>query len=174
MVGDLRDTVQDSQSGFEKLIGSIPGYKGYKERELRREADKLLRTHLANRFDEQKRRLPGIVGQLTSAGRWGELSPLEQATLRLERLIDRMRTASYGYAGWFDAIKIEQQQLDTLYEFDAGLASGVDRIAEIVASLETLAGKGESTTAEANALLNVLQELNDTWSRRMDAVTGVA
>lgn len=174
MVGDLRDTVQGAQSGFEKLVGSIPGYKGYKERELRREADKILRTHLANRFDEQKRRLQGLMGQITSAGRWGELSPLEQATLRLERLIDRLRTASYGYAGWFDAVKIEQQQLDTLYEFDANLASGVDRVAEVMSALEGLAARGESTTAEVNALLTLLQELNDTFGRRTDAVMGIA
>lgn len=172
MPDDFRRKVEESQSGLEKLIGSIPGYKGYKERELRREADKLLRTHLAGRFDEQRRRLVGVMGALTSAGRLTELTSLEQANLRLQLLIDRLRTAAYGYAGLFDAVKVQQTQLDALYEFDANLATGVDRVAQIVSTLEGLASKGENTSAEARALLNVLQELNDTFSRRHEVIMG--
>jgi hypothetical protein len=170
MVSDYRRKVEDSQSGFEKLVGSIPGYKGYKERELRREADKLLRTHLAGRFDEQRRRLVDVMAQLTSAGRLSETVALERASLRLQLLIDRLRTAAYGYSGLFDAVKVEQAQLDALYEYDSTLATGVDRVAELVASLGALAGKGENTAAEASALLNVLQELNDTLSRRTEVI----
>ena len=171
MVEDYRDRVEGSQSGFEKLIGSIPGYKGYKERELRREADRLLRTHLADRFDEQRRRLVNVMGQLTSAGRLSETVALERANLKLQRLIDRLRTAAYGYAGLFDAIKIEQAELDALYEFDAALADGVDRVAEAIGAIEGLAGKGEGTSAEANALLNLIEELNNTLSRRVEALS---
>ncbi len=172
MVDDYRRKVEDSQSGFEKLVGSIPGYRGYKESELRREADKLLRTHLAGRFDEQRRRLVGVMGQLTDGGRLTELVVLEKASLKLQLLIDRLRTASYGYAGLFDAVKIQEAELDALYGFDAALASGADRVAEAVGSVQGLAGKGENTSAEAAALLNVLQELNDTFSRRMETIIG--
>ncbi len=172
MVDDYRQKVEDSQSGLEKLIGSIPGYKGYKERELRREADRLLRTHLAGRFDEERRRLVGVMGQLTNAGRLSELGALEQANLRLQRLVDRLRTAAYGYGGLFDALKIQQAQLDALYEYDASLAMGVDRVAELVGAVEGLAGKGESTAAEATALLGALEELNNTFGRRGEALAG--
>jgi hypothetical protein len=172
MASDLRRKVEGSQSSFEELVGSIPGYKGYKERELRREADKLLRTHLAARFDEQRRRLVDVMAQLTNAGRLDETVALERANLRLQLLIDRLRTAAYGYAGLFSAVKIEQAELDALYEYDSSLASGADRVAEVASAIESLAGRGESTSAEANALLNVLQELNDTFGRRMEAITG--
>ena len=171
MVSDYRRTVEDSQSGFEKLVGSIPGYQGYKERELRREADKALRTHLARRFDEQRRHLVGVMAQLTNAGQLTETVALERANLRLQLLIDRLRTAAYGYAGLFDAFKVEQAELDALYEFDSTLATGVDRVAELIGSIEGLAGKGENTSAEASALLDVLQELNDTFGRRMEVIT---
>ena len=172
MVDDFRRKVEESQSDLEKLLGSIPGYKGYKERELRREADKLLRTHLAGRFDEQRRRLVGVMAQLTDAARLNETVALERANLRLQLLIDRLRTAAYGYAGLFDAVKIEQRELDALYEYDAGLAAGVDRVAALVGSLEGLAGKGENTAAEANALLDALQGLNDALGRRTEAIIG--
>lgn len=168
----IRREIADSQSGFEKLVARIPGYKGYKEKELRREADKLLRTHLANRFDEARRHLLGIMEQLTSAGRLEETAALQRANLKLQLLVDRLRTATYGYAGWFDAIKIEQEELDRLYAFDSTLASGVERVNELVGTIGGLADRGESTAAEARALSSVLEELNDTFGRRSEAISG--
>ncbi|MDI7275947.1 MAG: hypothetical protein QME94_08200 [Anaerolineae bacterium] len=172
MTGDLRRKVEDSQSGFERLVGSVPGYKGYKERELRREADRLLRRHLARRFSGQRRRLTEAMGQLTAAGRLQELPALEKANLKLELLIDRLNTAAHGYAGLFDALKIEQQELDALYEYDASLAGGVDRVAEVVTAIRALVGRGETTAAEATALLDVLEEINDIFGRRMEVIAG--
>lgn len=172
MSDNIRRKIDESRTGLEKLIGSIPGYKGYKERELRREADHLLRTTLADRLDEQRRRLLGVMGTLTSAVRLGEIMPFERATLRLQQLIDRLRTAAYGASGMFDAVKIKQKELDALYAFDSGLQTGVDRVAQLVGSLEAQANKGENTGPDANALLGVLQELNDTFGRRMDVIIG--
>ena len=42
--GDARDAVEGSLGGVENIARMIPGYSGYKEKELRREADKLLRV----------------------------------------------------------------------------------------------------------------------------------
>lgn len=167
---DFRQKIEDSQSGFEKLIGSIPGYKGYKERELRREADRLLRTHLANRFDEQRRRLASVMSLVTSGKRLAELAALERAILKLQLLIDRLRTTAYGYAGLFDAVKVQQAELDALYEFDSRLTEAVERTAEIISALEKQATQGESTAAETNVLLSVLQEFNDTLGRRTEVI----
>jgi hypothetical protein len=44
--GDLRETIDSALGGLEALAIKIPGYKGYKEKELRREADKLLRGQI--------------------------------------------------------------------------------------------------------------------------------
>ncbi|MGQ9681541.1 MAG: hypothetical protein ACUVX9_03280 [Anaerolineae bacterium] len=172
MTTDYRSTVEGAQSGLERLVGSIPGYKGYKERELRREADKLLRTHLAGRLDEQRGRLVGLMGELTEAGRLSEITDLEKAVLRLQRLIDRLRTAAYGYAGLFDAVKVEQRQLDALYQFDLDLTVQVDQIAATVAALELKASQEESIGAETKALLGTLQAVNDLFGRRAEAITG--
>ena len=42
-MGDLYERVSEDRSWLEKIVGKIPGYKGYKEKEMRRESDKLLR-----------------------------------------------------------------------------------------------------------------------------------
>jgi len=168
----IRRQIAGSQSGFERLVAGIPGYRGYKEKELRREADKALRMHLSGRFDEARRRLLGAMDQLTSAGRLGEAAALQKANLRLQLLVDRLRTAPHGYAGWFDAIKVQQAELDRLYAFDSALATGADRVSELVAKVAGQAAAGESTSAEAGALANVIDELNDTFARRSEAIIG--
>ena len=61
---DLRDVVTEGMSGFEKLVAKIPGYKGYKEKEMRREADKLLRDHIYGVLIEQRRRIEDVQGEL--------------------------------------------------------------------------------------------------------------
>ena len=51
---DMREVVAGGMSGLEKLINKIPGYHGYKEKEMRRDADKLLRDHIYGVLTEQR------------------------------------------------------------------------------------------------------------------------
>ena len=64
--GDARDAVEGSLGGVESIARMIPGYKGYKEKELRREADKLLRLQVAGKLDDQRKRLSELQVQLVT------------------------------------------------------------------------------------------------------------
>jgi len=172
VVDDYRRSVEESQSGFERLVGSIPGYKGYKERELRRESDALLRRFLADSLAEQRRRLVGLMTRLADSGRIQELTPFERANLKLETLIDRLSTAAHGYAGLFDAIKVRQRELDALYDYDAALADGVDRIAEATDAIEARIASGEQASAEVSALADLVQEISETFGKRAEVLAG--
>jgi len=65
---DFLERVKGAMGGLESFISKVPGYKGYKEKELRREADKLLRDHLVRQFEEQQRKLNDQKLQLFSSG----------------------------------------------------------------------------------------------------------
>lgn len=165
---DLRERVRGALRGLERLVASIPGYKGYKEKEMRREADKLLRGHLARRFDEQRRRLPGLQRQLIEAKRLDLVDDLEEAVMKLQTLIDRLRTASYGYSGFFDAIKVKEEQIDALYDFDNALldevpkvAEGIDKVAEAIATKEGVGEIIESLTAAVGRIEDIFQKRQD-------------
>ena len=156
---DLREKVTEALGGLEQLVAKVPGYKGYKEKEMRREADKLLREQLARQFEEQRRRIPDLQKQLISSGQIGFLDDL-----------DRLKTASYGYAGFFDAIKVKEEQLDGLYEFDIALmdevpnvAAGINQVSEALAAKEGVA----ETIAD---LVSTIQGVNDTFSKRQDVI----
>jgi hypothetical protein len=171
---DLREKVTEALGGLEQLVAKVPGYKGYKEKEMRREADKLLREHLARQFEEQRRRIPDLQKQLISSGQIGFLDDLEDGGMKLQILIDRLKTASYGYAGFFDAIKVKEEQLDALYEFDNALMDEVPKVADGINKVSgTIVAQEGVAEAIAN-LVSTIQGVNDTFSKRHDVILQVS
>ena len=170
MLGDLTEKIKGSQSKLEQLISKIPGYAGYKQKEQRREADKLLRLHVARQYEAQLVRLNNTQMTLTTRGRLSSIVTLERAVMKLQLLIDRLKTASYGYTGLFDAVRVNEEALDKLYEFDQAMLAGVDELAALLTKLDEAAQAEASTAAEANDLIIKLEQLNTTFSQRQDVI----
>ena len=169
---DLTEKVQSAQGKLEELAKRIPGFAGYKQKEQRREADKLLRLHVARQFEEQLRRLNELQFTLTSRGQLMPVMTLERASIKLQLLIDRLKNASYGYAGLFDAIKVDEAALDRLYDFDQQTLQGVGQVAELLGKLEDVIHSEAPIATDAGALVSLVQELNDTYSHRQDVILG--
>jgi len=167
---DLRETVEKGLGGLETLAKKLPGYKGYKEKELRREADKLLRTQVADELDDQRKRLSELQVQLISLAQIEFLDDVERAVMKLQLLIDRLKTASYGYAGLFDAIKVKEVQLDTLYEFDSKMLDLVDQIAAEVDKVTSAITANEGGGVAIAELVLTIEQANQTFSHRRQAI----
>jgi methyl-accepting chemotaxis protein len=167
---DLRDTVEGALGGLEGLVSKIPGYKGYKDKELRREADKLLREQLANQLDEQRQRLGEVQNRLISQALIEYLDDVERAVSKLQLLIDRVKTASYGYAGLFDAVKVKEEQLDALYEFDNNMLALVGEIATDVDQVESAVSAREGIGEAINELVETAEQANRTFGHRDEAI----
>jgi hypothetical protein len=87
-------------------------------------------------------------------------------------LIDRLKTASYGYAGLFDAVKVKEAELDALYNYDAAMLDSVGKIEALVDEVAA-ADTDEEVVKAGNALLEALEEVNDTFSKRQDVILAV-
>jgi hypothetical protein len=170
---DLRDTVADNMSGFEKLVAKIPGYKGYKEKEMRRDADKLLRAHIYGVLTEQRRRIEYIQGNLGVA-QIEYVESLGKARRRLQTLADTVNTAAYGYSGLFDAVKVGEEQLDALYTFDDNLLVESDAIVTGIDSLQAAVDNGEGLSGAIRDLTDAVTRLQELYNRRKDVIIGRA
>ncbi len=170
MLDDLTEKIRASQGKLEDLASIIPGYKGYKQKEQRREADKLLRLYVARQYEEQLGRLNRVQYDLTMNGRLASIVTLERASTKLQLLIDRLKTASYGYAGLFDAVKVDEAALDKLYDFDQAMLDGVSQVAALLDKLAEAARVEASTAAEAGDLIAALETLNNTFTQRQDVL----
>ncbi len=169
MVGDLRKRIEGAYNKLEEMAKDLPGYKGYKDKEVRRQADKLIRMKVARGFEEQRGRLNSIAMQLADAGRLRVLLTVDRSLMRLQFLIDRLKTASYGYAGLFDAIKVKEAELDALYEYDAALLDDVEKVRMLIDAVDS-AEDDDQVTKAGNELLAALEEINETFSKRQDVI----
>jgi len=168
--GALVETVVAALGGLEKLAKKIPGYKGYKEKEVRREADKLLRLQVAQGLDDQRKRLSELQVQLLNQGQIGFVDDLERAVMKLQLLTDRVKTASYGYAGLFDAVKIKEEQLDALYDFDNKMLDYVDDVAGSIDQVSSAITAREGIGEAIGGLVGTTEEANLSFGHREEAI----
>jgi len=172
---DLRDKVVESLGGLENLARKIPGYGGYKEKEMRREADSLLRDKIAKAFGEQVQRLVEMQGEMVSGGKIELLehaTALEDAVRRLQTFVDRIKRAAQGYAGFFDAVKVKEEQLDALYEFDNTLLAQIDVVKLAVDDVQAAMEAGEGLPAAIAAAKRVAGDVNHLFSQREEVIVG--
>lgn len=157
----------------EDLIGKIrnflAGFVGYVKRENRREADKTLRSTVSNRWEEQWSRISQIQREMISAGQLEFVDDLEAAAIKIRTFIDRVKGASYGYAGFFDAVRINDSELSKLYEYDLALLESVDKLSAAVDNVEASLGTDGLPAAIRN-LVTQSQEAIDTYNRRDEVI----
>lgn len=154
--------IQRAREGYnalERLAAKIPGLKGYIERETRREVDKMERDWIAARIDRARELMQQAIREWSRSGDLANLDLASSIDKALDRFANRVRHADYGFTGFFDAVKIYEDQLDRLYEYDLGLVEGVERI---VTRIESLPG-----TAQVAALQAVLEDVREA-DRRFD------
>jgi hypothetical protein len=160
----------DKRNWLDRLTSKIPGYSGYVDRERRRDIDKLHREHLADRLRQLKTPLTEFMKELSSTGRLFEVSPVDSAIKKLDHLENRVRFASYGYSGFFDVVKIEQAELDSIYRFDLALVERVDKIESEVNELKTQSATAAGLKTAAAELAAAIDEAGRAFDDRYKAI----
>jgi hypothetical protein len=111
---------------FQKIASYIPGYQGYKEKEVRRETDRLVRAtasgFMAKALDEFRRPLASL--DLPAPDR----DSADSIMARLDTVRERTGRAVAGYAGVFDAAKVQEGKLDKLVELDSNLVQSAQDV----------------------------------------------
>ncbi len=132
--------LQDMRAGgniVEKIMRKIPGFGGYLDRERRRDADKLQREFLAKSTTEAKKRIQDIGEQLLGNGELSLMTKLDGITNRIDRVTERIRHASQGYAGFFEINQVNSAELDRIYEHDLSMHNEIDELNSALDALQT-------------------------------------
>jgi hypothetical protein len=159
------------------LIGKIRNflaeYVGYVDRENRREADRLLRETIAKRYDEQWGRISELQKQFIQSGMLENVDDLEAAALKLRAFIDRVKGAAYGYAPFFDAVRIHSEELERLYQYDSALLEGAENVAHAIDNIEA-SMETEGLPAAIRHLVSLSQEVVDNYNRREEVILEIS
>jgi hypothetical protein len=171
-MSDLFDKVSSQMDFVKQLASKIPGFNGYVERQNRRAADKLLRESVADRFEELWKRTSNVQTDMVDAGMIALMDDMEQAAIQLRTFTDKIRTATYGYAGFFDAIKIKEAELAQLYQFDLAFFDVSEQIGRALDNLEASMGDEEGLKAAIRNLISLAREAVTTFDRRYEMING--
>ncbi|MCZ2127179.1 MAG: hypothetical protein LC099_05315 [Anaerolineales bacterium] len=171
-MSDFFEKVSSQVDPFKKLASAIPGFKGYVERQNRRDADKLLRDTVARRFEERWTRASNLQAEMVSAGQLMYVDDMEKASLALRTFIDKIKTAARGYSGMFDAVKINEDELERLYKFDAAFLDLANDVSNALDNVEASMGDESALPAAIRHITSIARNAVELFERRSEIVTG--
>ena len=172
---DYLGKVKGERSLLEKIMGYIPGYHGYKEKELRRESDRLVRMEAVNRLKAAKTSIrrafanPSMVQKLSQ----DDTYKYDALNSRLDRVTQRIDRAVAGYAGMFDAVKVKEDKLDTVLQHDVSLIEKADAIKADSGELAKMQPGNDDWGAAMDSLISKVEEYDDLIDERSQILRGL-
>ena len=169
------ERVQESERLLERLMLEIPGFRGYQVREQRREADRIVRNHLYSLLERARDSLMRCF-QMLNDSRIEELSePMNQLIASLDRVAEKVNRASYGYAGFFDSVRIDAAQLDKMLTYDSQLMDMARKCVESASTFETSLSqnKFEDARVMEQNLQNSINQLEVAFDGRKAVIEDV-
>jgi hypothetical protein len=156
---------------LERLMDKIPGFRGFQDRELRRDVDKMQREHLSTELGRLKAAIRDQARRYTDAGKIGALNGFDRLDRQIDGLSQAVRFADYGASGFFDPVKVGEAELQRLYEFDLSVLedlSGLER------ELGAVPAPGQTDPAEAlEQVVQHARALEDKWKQRELVISNV-
>ena len=150
-MSDLDQAIRERRNPLERLVQSIPGFRGYFERENRREADKLLRDFGVSRLE----RIVSDLHEATKRAPLEQMDEFQEVVNQVEKLRNELRHTDRGYSGFFDEIKwADEDALIEVYERDELLVERLCAISERV-------GSGDFALADLREEIRGLQRTHE-------------
>jgi hypothetical protein len=172
---ELLEKAKGERTLFERILGELPGFRGYKEKELRRETDKLIRNHIYRKLSEARKDAKEIFQKLSNQRLHEVLTEMDRLVMIFDRVTEKINHASYGYAGFFNVLKVQEEKLDEMIAFDNELVGQAQRILD-----DTSVFKGEVVKREfkrarkhIEELRGLLELLEEKFDERGETILGV-
>ena len=122
---------------FDRLGSLIPGYKGYAERDGRRNCDKILRDSISAQLSESEKNFYSQMKEALKIKDNSRMKELDEVRKETNTFLSRVKFAPYGVTGFFSDNQIKEDELISIYQYDFELAESVKRFFEL-SSLEDL------------------------------------
>ncbi|HEY0514064.1 MAG TPA: hypothetical protein VGH73_19305 [Thermoanaerobaculia bacterium] len=165
------DESRGQRNWLERLGEKIPGYRGFQDRELRRDVDRQLREHLAAELGRLKAVLRDRSRAWVDAGKLAALNGFDRLDRQLDGLSQAIRFSDYGASGLFDPVKIGDAELQRLYEFDLSV---VNDLAQVESDIAALPAPGADDPSPAlDRLLQEVRALDGKWRQREQVISNV-
>ncbi len=169
---DVYGKAKEEMRLSEKVTTKVPGFKGYKEKELRRESDRLIRDSITQRISKARSNMKEVFQALSDQKLQEVMVKMDRLIMGFDRVMEKVNHASYGYAGFFNVVKIDEEKLDKMIAFDNGLVGYADTVSEQAKAFkkEALEGKFEDTMEQIKKIGESLGSLEELFDSRKQAI----
>ena len=165
------EEARSDRNWIERLGEKIPGFRGFQDRELRREVDKLQREYLSSEILGLKASARDRALRYTDAGQIGVLDLFDRLDRKFDGLSQKVRFSDYGATGFFDVVKVGEAELEKLYEFDLSILEDLELIESLLRDIPS-PGDGDPREQVERAI-NGVSTLEEKWNGRETVISDV-
>lgn len=158
------DKMNENRSLVEKIALYVPIYRGYKQKNLRRDEDRAVRQEVAKVLETAKTDLASI--QRACVGSVEVMRDAERIRAKADKYYIDVKKAAGGYSSFHDSVKILESELDSLIRWDAKL------IDDAVLLKAQTAAAAEASEEEGTEMKPLLKKLEKTIDRLAEEYTG--
>lgn len=173
-MSDLYERIVGQRGTFERVLGWIPGFKGYLDKGYRRDADRMIRDYVAGeltkcvaRLVELERRILDMDGGLMM------MSDTNSVKTKLQTFRDRVQSAAPGYSGFMESVKIGAEELERIYAFDEAQIRFAHGMNEGLDALDAAIASGNGIREAIQRLDRLTVEANTAFSLRDQVITQI-
>lgn len=170
----LNDTVKDKMKSdmslMERIALYVPGYRGYREKNLRREQDRAVRGELSRAIQGTKADLATIQRELVSQPKL--MLDIERIRTKVDRYDIDVKKAVNGYSAFHDANKILEDDLDRLVAWDAELIEDILLMRQATGDLLDSVDNEDDVKAEIRNLERGVDGLIEAYNKRESVMKG--
>lgn len=156
----------------ERILAELPGFRGYKEKELRRESDRLIRDHIYRKITQARNDVKDVYAKLSDRRQFDVLTDMDRLVAHFDRVSERVNHASYGYSGFFDTVKIKEDDLDRMIDFDNQLVDSAAKMVDEATAFKTDLTEQKFDTAKQHiqTLFEALEAFEQAFDKRRETI----
>ncbi|MDR0508668.1 MAG: hypothetical protein LBG63_02415 [Candidatus Methanoplasma sp.] len=138
----IESQMKKNQSLIERIGLYIPIYRGYKNKNLRRDEDRAVRTEVARVLERAK--LDLVTVQRATVNDLDLMRDAERIRSKADRYYIDVKKAVNGYSAFHSSVKILESELDMLIEWDANLIEDAVALKNETAELVRMIDAGDT------------------------------
>jgi hypothetical protein len=101
---------------------------------------------------------------------------MDRLMAKIDRVVEKVNHASYGYSGFFDVVKVKEENLDRMIDFDNKLIDEVNSLTADVDAFkaELMTGEFKNSKERIQNVTEKLEAFEESFDKRQEVILGVS
>ena len=171
----VMEASKENRGILERICLWIPGYRGYRQKNIRRDVDQEVRAQVARAIDECKTTLANIQRGVVENGDIQMAKSVERLRVKTDTYLKNIESAEAGYSGIWEATKTLEDELEAVMEWDAKLLESADDLKKLLNAIMDKVDAGSvDIKADLRGIERFLDDLDAGLGTRMQVIRGLA